>query len=168
MKPALSVRGLAICAGALSRRRVCALAAAALPDGGEVSVCFLAADKMREMNLRHRGKDSATDVLSFAYHPAGAPVLGDIAICPEIARPEARRRGRNFPDHLAHLVVHGALHLAGRTHDSSTEAAVMEKIESEILAQFGIADPYEPAPGNSNANLSLSANPNASAHESRR
>ncbi|MGI9296760.1 MAG: rRNA maturation RNase YbeY [Gammaproteobacteria bacterium] len=128
-----------------SRSRVRALIGGALPDGGEVAVRFVAAAEMREINRRRRGKNAASDILSFAYHEAGAPVLGDIVVCPAAAADVARRRRRPPSDHLAHLIVHGALHLAGWRHDTPRAAARMEKTERETLARFGVADPYAPA-----------------------
>lgn len=127
------------------RWRVRAWIGAALPQGGEVAVRFVAAAEMRALNRVRRGKDAATDILSFAYHAAGEPVLGDIVICPAAAADVARRRRRPPSDHLAHLIVHGALHLAGCTHDTPRAAARMEKTERETLARFGFADPYSPA-----------------------
>ena len=127
-----------------SRSRVRALVGSALPRGGEVAVRFVGIAEMRAINLRRRGKDAPSDVLAFAYHAEDSPVLGDIVVCPAEADKTARRRRRLSSEHLAHLIVHGALHLAGWRHDTPQAAARMEKTERETLARFGIADPYSP------------------------
>ncbi len=124
------------------RGRVRALLRSALPDGGEITVRFVAAEEMARLNLQYRQKTGASDVLSFAYHSPGAPVLGDIAVCPAEAAKTARRRGLSAAAHLSHLIVHGALHLAGEDHGNARAAGKMEQTEREILARFGIPDPY--------------------------
>ncbi len=124
----------------LSRARIRSLVRAAVPSG-EVAVRFVNVAEMREIN-RRRGKKTLSDVLAFAYHARGMPVLGDIVVCAAAAREDARRRRRQPPDHLAHLVLHAALHLAGWRHDTPRNAAQMEETERETLARFGVADPY--------------------------
>jgi probable rRNA maturation factor len=109
------------------------------PSELAVMLCNDAA--MRELNSRWRGLPEPTNVLSFpAAGRAGA--LGDIAIAYETTAREAQAEGKTFPAHLAHLAVHGFLHLLGYDHQSDAEAVAMERLEAAILARLGIADPY--------------------------
>ncbi|HLB79022.1 MAG TPA: rRNA maturation RNase YbeY, partial [Dongiaceae bacterium] len=99
---------------------------------------------------RYRGIDRATNVLSF---PMGAPVgagaaptpLGDVILARETVAAEARAQGKVVADHVSHLVVHGVLHLLGYDHERTADAAVMERLETAILAGLGVADPYRAA-----------------------
>lgn len=100
-------------------------------------------------NLEYRGKDYATNVLSFpAELPDGLPEelrrsqLGDLLICAGVVEREAQEQHKPASDHWAHLVVHGVLHLLGHDHQDQEDAAAMESLEKEILAGLGIADPY--------------------------
>ncbi|MEG3192264.1 rRNA maturation RNase YbeY [Lysobacter sp. D1-1-M9] len=104
------------------------------------------------LNRHYRGKDYATNVLSFpADLPEGLPegirlpLLGDLVICAPVVAREAQEQGKPLGAHYAHLTVHGALHLLGWNHEDDTEAECMEKLEREILAGMGIADPYQAA-----------------------
>jgi len=94
------------------------------------------------MNARYRGKDNPTNVLSF---PAEATpgYLGDVAIAYGVTREEASKTGKSLGDHTVHLAVHGALHLLGYDHEAARDAAKMEALEIEILAELGIRNPYE-------------------------
>ena len=124
------------------RHRVRRLVRAALPDGGEVTVRFVSAAEMHAVGRRHRHRKTA-DILSFAYHPPTAAILGDILVCLDIAAPIAAARRRRLTDHISHLIVHGALHLAGYHHQTAAAAGTMEDLERAILVRFGIADPYQ-------------------------
>jgi probable rRNA maturation factor len=132
-----------------------AAAARALGDQGE-SGSFAAALKLandaevRELNHRYRGKDQPTNVLSFPFgddwpEETGAEPLplGDIIIAFETVEREAAEQGKPFRHHLAHLVVHGILHLYGFDHEDDAEAEAMEALERDILAQLAIPSPYE-------------------------
>ncbi|HBK44871.1 MAG TPA: rRNA maturation RNase YbeY [Xanthomonadaceae bacterium] len=103
----------------------------------------------RSLNHHYRGKDYATNVLSFpAELPEGLPkgikmpLLGDLVICAPVVAREASEQGKPLAAHYAHLTVHGALHLLGWDHEDDKEAEAMEQLEREILADLGIADPY--------------------------
>lgn len=99
----------------------------------------------RAFNRHYRGKDYATNVLSFpADLPEGVklPLLGDLLICVPVVAREAREQGKQLGQHYAHLTVHGALHLLGWDHEDEREAECMEQLEREILATLGISDPY--------------------------
>ena len=106
--------------------------------------------EQRTLNRTWRGKDSPTNVLSFAIGdpderaPPGAPMpLGDVMLAFETVAREAAEQRKPLPDHLRHLVVHGVLHLLGFDHESDAEAAIMEAREIEILARLGVPAPYE-------------------------
>lgn len=99
----------------------------------------------RSLNRHYRGKDYATNVLSFpAELPPGVdlPILGDIVICAPVVQREARTQGKACRAHFAHLTVHGVLHLLGFDHEDPREALAMEMLEREILAGLGFSDPY--------------------------
>lgn len=99
----------------------------------------------RALNLHYRGKDYATNVLSFpAELPPGVtlPVLGDLVICAPVVVREAAQQGKTLAAHYAHLTIHGVLHMLGLDHENAREAEAMEAIERAILADLGFADPY--------------------------
>ena len=99
----------------------------------------------RALNKHYRGKDYATNVLSFpAELPEGVtlPLLGDLVICVPVVVREAQEQHKTIAAHYAHLTIHGVLHLLGLDHNNDTEALVMEAIEREILAEMGYQDPY--------------------------
>jgi len=114
----------------------------------EVTLVLTDDAEMRALNRTWRGKDSATNVLSF---PAGEPLgvfpgepcpLGDVVLAGETVRTEARDKGIPVTDHAAHLVVHGMLHVLGFDHEREAEAEAMEALETKVLAGLSIADPY--------------------------
>jgi len=99
----------------------------------------------RALNRHYRGKDYATNVLSFpAELPEGVklPLLGDIVLCAPVVAREAKEQKKPLLAHYAHLTVHGALHLLGWDHEDPRDAEAMERLEREILADMGIEDPY--------------------------
>ncbi len=99
---------------------------------------------IRVLNRKWRGIDAPTNVLSFpAEIPAGAPaLLGDIVLAYETVAREARRDGKSFAHHVAHLAVHGFLHLCGYDHERDSDAEIMEQLERTILRRLDIPDPY--------------------------
>lgn len=115
----------------------------------DLAIRIVDAREGRSLNRHYRGKDHATNVLSFpAEMPEGLPkgvtlpVLGDLVLCAPVIAREAREQGKPLNAHYAHLTVHGALHLLGWNHADDTEAECMEQLEREILAGLGIDDPY--------------------------
>ena len=99
----------------------------------------------RSLNQDYRGRDYATNVLSFPVGlPAGVelPILGDLVICAPVVAREAAEQGKDESAHWAHLTVHGVLHLLGFDHETSVDAEVMEAAERKILASLGFPDPY--------------------------
>jgi probable rRNA maturation factor len=123
---------------------------------GEVTVRVIGEAESAALNEEYRGKRGATNVLAFLAAPAmgGEHELadgdtlpaGDIAICAPVLEREAAEQGKPLAAHWAHIVIHGALHLAGFDHETRAEARVMEARERELLAGFGIADPYAAPP----------------------
>jgi probable rRNA maturation factor len=130
--------------------REAAAAAIAVSEEGDdpLAATLLLADDaaIRVLNRDWRGKDTPTNVLSFPSDmptPPGEPRhLGDVALAFETVAREAAEEGKSVPDHVAHLVVHGILHLLGADHETDGEADAMEAREIEALARIGIADPY--------------------------
>jgi probable rRNA maturation factor len=139
-------------AEAVIQRAVAAAAEIAAADVGEAELAVMLTDDagIRTLNLNWRGIDKPTNVLSFpALPPTGASgpddaprMLGDIAIAYETTRKEADDEQKPFDHHLSHLAVHGFLHLIGYDHEKDADAEAMEGLETEILAQLGIPDPY--------------------------
>jgi probable rRNA maturation factor len=117
---------------------------AALDRPATLTLRVVNAAEGRSLNSAFRGKDYATNVLTFVYHEKRAPrLMGDIVLCAPIVHAEAKAQRKPLADHYAHLTVHGVLHLAGMDHEAAREAAKMERREREVLAAFGIADPYQ-------------------------
>lgn len=111
----------------------------------ELSIRIVDANEGQALNRDYRGKDYATNVLSFPVDlPPGMqlPLIGDLAICAPVVIREAAEQGKAARDHWAHLTVHGVLHLLGHDHLEEAEAEAMEALETRILAGLGIADPY--------------------------
>lgn len=113
----------------------------------EVSVRVVDREEIQQLNLQYRGKDSATNVLSFPSElPEDLPFLhlGDIVVCLPVIREEAREQAKPEEAHWAHMFVHAALHLLGYDHIEEAEAEHMEGLETEILQGLGYPDPYQP------------------------
>jgi probable rRNA maturation factor len=111
----------------------------------ELSIRIVDTAEGRALNRDYRGKDYATNVLSFPVElPPGVdlPLIGDLAICAPVVAREAAEQGKDPRDHWAHMTVHGVLHLLGYDHIEDAEAEAMEALETRILAGLGIADPY--------------------------
>jgi len=115
-------------------------ARAVLKPGATVAVRYVAEVEGRRLNREFRGRDYATNVLSFTYD--GFPVHGDVVICAPVVAREAREQGKTVRAHHAHLLVHGLLHLGGFDHEREGEAKRMEGRERRILARLGFDDPY--------------------------
>ena len=122
-------------------------AEAALEGDVEATLRFVDDEEGRQLNKEFRGKDYATNVLTFAYgddmpRVPGQPLLGDIVLCAPVVAKEAAEQGKALAAHYAHLVVHGMLHLQGYDHEKDKEARAMEAKETRILAELGFPDPY--------------------------
>ena len=127
---------------ALPRHSVSRWIRHALAVDGEITVRIVGADEGRRLNLEFRGKDYATNVLTFDY--AQEPVVSaDLVLCAPVVAREAEEQGKPLAEHYAHLLVHGALHAQGWDHETGeADAEEMEAYETEILAELGIANPY--------------------------
>ena len=115
-------------------------ARAALAREAEVTLRYVAEAEARRLNREFRGRDYATNVLTFIY--ATRPLAGDIVICAPVVAREAREQGKDVRAHHAHLLVHGLLHLQGMDHEAGREARKMEARERAVLRGLGFPDPY--------------------------
>ena len=116
-------------------------ALAALEEDAEVALRIVGETEGRELNRDYRGKDYATNVLTFPL--TDDPVLmGDIVLCHAVVEKEALEQNKPVEAHYAHLVVHGMLHMQGYDHETDEEAEVMEELETQIVTNLGYADPY--------------------------
>ena len=134
---------------AVSFRRWVAAALAGRIREADLAVRIVGSKEGRALNHHYRGKDYATNVLSFpAELPEGLPkgvklpLLGDLVLCAPVVAREAKEQGKPLSAHYAHLTVHGTLHLLGWDHEAPREAEAMEQLEREILAGLGLPDPY--------------------------
>jgi probable rRNA maturation factor len=116
-------------------------ARAALEGDAEVTVRIVGESEGRELNRAYRGRDYATNVLTFVMHGA-VPYEGDLALCAPVVTKEARTQKKDVTAHYAHLTVHGILHLQGYDHEDALDAQEMEKLEKRILKRLGYPDPY--------------------------
>jgi len=116
-------------------------AASVLPPDADVTLRFVAEAEGRRLNREFRGRDYATNVLSFPY--SRRPLCGDVVICVPVVAREAREQKKILIAHYAHLLLHGLLHLRGYDHERSASAArTMERLERKALAALGFEDPY--------------------------
>jgi probable rRNA maturation factor len=140
---ALTEKTLAVAAAFLSKEEGQPFPQAA----PELSLVFTGDEAIREINAEWRGQDKPTNVLSFPafpLQPGGmpGPMLGDIVVARETVEREAVDLEKSFDDHLTHLLVHGFLHLFGYDHMEKGDAETMEALETRILAELGLSDPY--------------------------
>lgn len=127
----------------LTRARVAAWVKAALLADAALTLRFVDASEGRMLNRTYRGKDYATNVLTFAYtETADDPVSGDIVVCCPVIEREAAEQDKPLDAHYAHMIVHGTLHAQGYDHEVEDEAREMEALETEMLAALGFPDPY--------------------------
>ena len=129
-------------AKAVVRRAILAAAEALSRRDGELAVLLTNDASLRKLNREWRGIDKPTNVLSFPNPVPKADMLGDIAIAYETLARECRSERKEFTHHLAHLAIHGFLHLMGYDHQSDSDAEAMEKLERDVLARLKIPDPY--------------------------
>ncbi|WP_432723652.1 rRNA maturation RNase YbeY [Jeongeupia wiesaeckerbachi] len=113
----------------------------------EITVRIVDADEGQQLNRDYRGKDYATNVLTFTFDddmPAieGLPLFGDLVLCAPVVEREAQEQGKTLAAHYCHLIVHGTLHLQGYDHIDDEEADEMEALETQIVTTLGYDDPY--------------------------
>ena len=119
----------------------------ALLGPAELTIRFVDAAEGQALNLAYRGKDYATNVLTFAYNEdedlaEDDPVKADIVLCTDVLQREADEQKKTVEEHTAHLVVHGVLHAQGWDHDNDDDAEEMEQFERDIMEVLGFPDPY--------------------------
>ena len=115
---------------------------AALTRNAEIVLRIVDEAEARDLNRNFRGKDYATNVLTFVYGDA-QPLSGDIVLCATVVEKEAKQQHKNLTAHYAHLTVHGVLHLQGWNHENETDAVAMERLETAIVTKLGYDDPYK-------------------------
>ena len=106
----------------------------------QITLRFVAAEEGQALNRDYRGKDYATNVLTFDYQPW--PAIADIVLCDAVVEREASAQGKLLEAHYAHLVLHGVLHALGWDHENDTDAHAMEAAERSLMAELGYPDPY--------------------------
>ncbi|QJR13667.1 rRNA maturation RNase YbeY [Usitatibacter palustris] len=139
--PAMTVQRASRASHIPGDRKLLAWAKATLARTAQVTLRYVAETEGRRLNARFRGKDYATNVLTFSYGE-GNQLEGDIVICAPVVAREAKAQGKSVEAHHAHLLVHGLLHLQGLEHERAADAKRMEARERQILARLGFADPY--------------------------
>ncbi|GAB1388798.1 hypothetical protein MASR1M6_09790 [Rubrivivax sp.] len=127
----------------LPRHRVARWMRAALAAPAQMAVRLVGEDEGRTLNRDWRGKDYATNVLTFDYERAPL-VVADLVLCAPVVEREAAEQGKTVEAHYAHLLVHGVLHAQGLDHQRAAQARFMEAREREILRALGFDDPYAP------------------------
>lgn len=147
MRAAIVVQRAAAAPGAPGERRLQAIARAAARGAMQVTLRLVGVAEARRLNRTFRGRDYATNVLTFRYgvvrmRGGKALLRGDVVLCHPVIAREARAQRMPLGAHYAHLVVHGMLHLRGADHVRAREAARMERAEARILRRLGFADPY--------------------------
>ena len=125
----------------LPRHKVMRWMRAALQAPAQITVRVVGLDEGRALNHDYRGKDHATNVLTFDYSHAPT-VIADLVLCAPVVQREAAEQSLGLQAHYAHLLVHGSLHAQGFDHQKATDAALMEARESEVLLRLGFDDPY--------------------------
>jgi probable rRNA maturation factor len=125
---------------------------AALLGPAELTIRFVDAEEGQVLNRDYRGKDYATNVLTFAYNEGAElaedePTQADIILCTDVLQREAGEQKKTVEEHTAHLVVHGVLHAQGYDHEHEEEAGAMEQLERDIMAALGYPDPYAESHG---------------------
>jgi probable rRNA maturation factor len=144
-------------AQSIVRKAVLAAAKAASTPGAELAIVLDNDSAIKALNRDWRGKNAATNVLSFPAAPTSpaakggksarpAPYIGDIVIAYQTTAREAVAEGKPFSHHLAHLAIHGFLHLLGYDHENDRDAEKMERLERRILGRLAVPDPYAPRP----------------------
>jgi len=115
---------------------------AALQRDVNVTLRIVDETEGRELNRNYRGKDYATNVLTFVYGDA-EPLTGDVVICAPVVEREAAEQHKDLLAHYAHLAIHAVLHLQGYEHDSDADAAAMETLETALMLKLHYPDPYQ-------------------------
>lgn len=137
----LSVQYAVSSGGLPTRTHVRKWTLSALKRNAEITVRFVGEEEGCTLNRDYRGKDYATNVLTFVYHD-GEPLSGDIVLAVPVVAREAAEQHKTLEEHYAHLLVHGVLHLQSYDHETDADALVMEGLEREVMQGLGYNDPY--------------------------
>ena len=129
------------CRAALPRHKVARWIRAALEAPAQITVRIVGTEEGLALNRDFRGRDHATNVLTFDYSHTPV-VVADLVLCAPVVQREALEQELTLEAHCAHLLVHGTLHAQGHDHEDEAEARLMEKRESELMLSLGFADPY--------------------------
>jgi probable rRNA maturation factor len=119
---------------------------AALQRDVDITLRIVGEAEGRRLNRDYRGRDYATNVLTFGYDDAAsrsAPLQGDVVICAPVAAREAAAQHKDLLAHYAHLAIHATLHLQGYDHEQDAEAAAMERLETALMLKLHYPDPYQ-------------------------
>jgi probable rRNA maturation factor len=113
----------------------------------QIGISFVTTNEIKKLNLKYRGNDSATNVLSFGTNNDDEAktkdfLLGDIVLCREIIKNEAKKYSKSYENRLKHMIIHGFLHLIGFDHEENDERISMEEIEKKIMNKISAGDPY--------------------------
>lgn len=144
-KLALAVQYAVAAEGVPTRPQFRRWVTAALEREAEISLRLVDAEEGQMLNRDYRGKDYATNVLTFVFDEmpdVDLPLMGDIVLCAPVVEREAAEQGKALAAHYCHLTVHGVLHLQGYDHETDADAEVMEAREREIVMKLGYPDPY--------------------------
>lgn len=124
-----------------SRALIRAWASAALEGDAAVTIRIVDEEEGRSLNRDYRGKDYATNVLTFVYEQTPS-CQGDLVLCAPVVSSEAHEQGKSVEAHYAHMIIHGMLHLQGYDHEDEAEVQAMEAVETHIMRRLGYTDPY--------------------------
>ncbi len=141
-KFSLAVQYASAAAGVPTRHQFRRWVRAALSAPAAMTLRIVDVEEGRALNRDFRGKDYATNVLTFAYGEEGGLISGDLVICAPVVTKEAQEQGKTLLAHYAHLCVHGVLHMQGFDHETDADARVMESLEVEIMRALRFNDPY--------------------------
>lgn len=125
----------------LPRAKVLRWLRVALDSPAELTVRIVGQAEAQALNFDYRGKNYATNVLTFDYEQEPV-VMADLVLCAEVVESEAAAQGIALEAHYAHLLIHGALHAQGYDHENDADAALMESLETELMVGLGFQDPY--------------------------
>ncbi len=137
----LSVQYAVEAAGVPTRAKIRRWVKAVVTQEAEITLRLVDEEEGQMLNRDYRGKDYATNVLTFVYDDL-PHLAGDIVICPAVVEREAQQQDKSLEAHYAHLVVHGVLHLHGYDHEDEAEAQEMEALETQIVTKLGYPAPY--------------------------
>lgn len=126
----------------LSRAQIRRWVKSALFMPCELTVRFVDEEEAQALNRDYRGKDYATNVLTFDYSENEDIAQADIVLSTDVLLAEAKAQGKPLKEHAAHLIIHGVLHAQGFDHETEVDAEEMEAVEAKLLKRFGIRDPY--------------------------